>query len=347
MIKLNFSIEDVDHLQKSSISHPHPFVRRKALVLLLKSKGISHRKICDTVGICGNTLRKYCKCYRDKGIVFVEEINFYKPESYLKTFEQVIRDYFQKSPPTSIKQACSEIGDLTGVYLKTTQMRSYVKKLGVGYRKVCGIPAKADVEKQRLFKEQELDPRLEEAKAGKRTVYFVDAAHFVLGAFLGFLWSLSRVFVKTPSGRQRFNVLGALNAITKELLTVTNDTYITSIQVCELLRVIAKNSPLPITIVLDNAKYQRCKLVMNLAEELGIELLFLPPYSPNLNLIERVWKFVKKQCLSSLYYPDFASFRGAISSFVNQMHKTHKNELLSLLTLNFQLFDQDQVKKAA
>jgi transposase len=212
---------------------------------------------------------------------------------------------------------------------------------------VCGIPAKADVEKQRLFKEQELDPRLEEAKAGKRTVYFVDAAHFVLGAFLGFLWSLSRVFVKTPSGRQRFNVLGALNAITKELLTVTNDTYITSIQVCELLRVIAKNSPLPITIVLDNAKYQRCKLVMNLAEELGIELLFLPPYSPNLNLIERVWKFVKKQCLSSLYYPDFASFRGAISSFVNQMHKTHKNELLSLLTLNFQLFDQDQVKKAA
>ena len=75
MIKLNFSIEDVDHLQKSSISHPHPFVRRKALVLLLKSKGISHRKICDTVGICGNTLRKYCKCYQDKGLVFVEEIH--------------------------------------------------------------------------------------------------------------------------------------------------------------------------------------------------------------------------------------------------------------------------------
>ena len=347
MIKLNFSIEDIDCLQKFSASHPHPFVRRKALALLLKSKGIAHHKICETVGICGNILRKYCKCYQDKGLEFVEAINFYKPESCLKIFEQVIRDYFQKSPPTSIKQACSEIGDLTGVYLKVTQMRSYVKKLGVGYRKVCGVPAKADVEKQRLFKEQELDPRLEEAKAGKRTVYFVDAAHFVLGAFLGFLWSLSRILVKTPSGRQRFNVLGALNAITKELLTVTNDTYITSIQVCELLRIIAKSSPLPITIVLDNAKYQRCKLVMNLAKELGIELLFLPPYSPNLNLIERVWKFVKKQCLSSLYYPDFASFRGAISSFVNQMHKTHKNELLSLLTLNFQLFDQDQVKKAA
>lgn len=347
MIKLNFCVEDIDRLQKSSISHPHPFVRRKALALLLKSKGIAHHKICETVGICGNTLRIYCKGYRNKGIEFIESINFYKPQSCLKTFEQTIRDYLQNSPPASIKQACSQIAGLTGVHLKETQMRLYLKKLGAGYRKVCGIPAKADVEKQRLFKEKELDPRLEEAKEEKRTVYFIDAAHFVLGAFLGFLWSLSRILVKTPSGRQRFNVLGALNAITKELLTVTNDTYITSIQVCELLRIIAKSSPMPITIVLDNAKYQRCKLVMNLAKELGIELLFLPPYSPNLNLIERVWKFAKKQCLRSIYYPDFASFRGAISSFLNQMRKTHQNELLSLLTLNFQLFDQDQVKKTA
>jgi transposase len=347
MIKLNFLTDDIHRLQNLVNTHPHHFVRRKALALLLKSKGLPHHKICETVDICGNTFHKYCKGYQDKCIEFVEEINFYKPESCLKTFEQVIRDYFQKSPPTSIKQACSEIADLTGVYLKPTQMRSYVKKLGAGYRKVCGIPAKVDVEKQRLFKEQELDPKLEEAKAGKRTVYFVDAAHFVLGAFLGFLWSLSRILVKTPSGRQRFNVLGALNAITKELLTVTNDTYITSIQVCELLKIIAQNSVNPITVVLDNAKYQRCKLVMNLAKELGIELLFLPPYSPNLNLIERVWKFVKKQCLNSLYYPDFASFREAISSFVNQMHETHKNELRSLLALNFQLFDQDQVKRAA
>jgi transposase len=344
MIKLKFSQEDVDQLQKLSNSHPHTFVRRKALALLLKSKGIAHHKICETVGICSNTLRKYCKGYQDKTLEFVESLNFYKPQNGLQTFEQTIRDYLQNSPPASIKQACSEIGEMTGVYLKETQMRLYLKKLGAGYRKVAGIPAKADAAKQRLFKEQQLDPKLQEAKEGKRTVYFVDAAHFVLGAFLGFLWSMSRIFVKTPSGRQRFNVLGALNAITKELITVTNDTYITSVQVCDLLRIIAKNTTNPVTIVLDNARYQRCKLVTDLAAELNIELLFLPPYSPNLNLIERVWKFVKKQCLSSVYYADFASFRGKIQSFVDQMHKTHGNELQSLLTLNFQLFDQ---RKAA
>ncbi len=79
-------------------------------------------------------------------------------------------------------------------------------------------------------------PALESAKKGEKTVYFVDAVHFVLGAFLSYLWSFTRLFIKTPSGRQRFNVLGALNAITKEIITVTNDTYITSTQVCELFK---------------------------------------------------------------------------------------------------------------
>ncbi len=186
---------------------------------------------------------------------------------------------------------------------------------------------------------------MEEAKLGKRKLYFGDAAHFVLGAFLGYLWSFTRVFVKTPSGRQRFNVLGALDAISKELITITNTTYITSAQVCELLDKIAQKSidPLtnvmfPTTLVLDNAKYQRCDLVINKAKSLGIELLFLPPYSPNLNLIERVWKFTKKNCLNSIYYSDFNLFKNAISNFLTNMHETHSEDLNSLLTLNFQTF---------
>jgi transposase len=94
-------------------------------------------------------------------------------------------------------------------------------------------------------------------------------------------------------------VLGAINAISKELVLVTNTSYITSIEICQLLVKIAgrRRQAVPITIVLDNARYQRCKLVIAKAEELGIELLFLPPYSPNLNLIERLWKACQKGSL--------------------------------------------------
>ncbi len=198
------------------------------------------------------------------------------------------------------------------------------------------IPAKADPDEQAAYLEQEIEPRLAPAQAGERAVFFVDAAHFVLAPFLGFLWSLARVFVRAPTGRQRFNVLGALNAVTHELITVTNATYITATEVCELFhKLAAANLGRPITLFLDNARYQKCALVAATAASLNIELCYLPAYSPNLNLIERLWKFVKKQCLYSQYYADFATFKAAIVDCLSQTHTTHKAALDSLLTLRF------------
>ena len=116
--------------------------------------------------------------------------------------------------------------------------------------------------------------------ASERAVFFVDAAHFVLGAYFGFLWCFERLFVKSGPGRQRFNVLGDLNAVTHELITVTNDSYINSQSVCDLLRKIADlGLSIPVTLVMDNARYQKCALVMNLAADLNIELLYLTSYS--------------------------------------------------------------------
>lgn len=181
---------------------------------------------------------------------------------------------------------------------------------------------------------------MEQAKAGTRKVYFVDAAHFVQSAFLGWLWCFGRIFVRSNSGRQRFNVLGALCATTHRLTTICNTGYINSGSVCELLRKLAAlPGTIPVTVVLDNARYQRCKLVEATARALDIELLFLPTYSPNLNLIERLWKFTKKKVLYSKYYATFADFQQAISSLLDNAHETHREELDSLLTLKFQTFE--------
>jgi len=153
------------------------------------------------------------------------------------------------------------------------------------------------------------------------------------------LWCFTRCFVRSSPGRQRFNVLAALNAISHELVMVTNDTYINASSIGELLhKIVALNLNVPITVILDNAKYQKCQIVWALAKSLHIELLYLPTYSPNLNLIERLWKFVKKQCLYSVYYPSFLDFKNAISTCLSQTTTTHKTALSSLLTLNFQTF---------
>ena len=99
--------------------------------------------------------------------------------------------------------------------------------------------------------------------------------------------------MRAASGRQRFNVLGAWNAVTRQLIAVTNTTVVNTETISELLRKIAALGLTgAITLVLDNARYQHNAAVKALASQLGITL-FLPSYSPNLNLIERLWKFTK------------------------------------------------------
>ena len=186
-----------------------------------------------------------------------------------------------------------------------------------------------------------LEPRLAEAQAGQRAVFFVDAAHFVLASFLGWMWCATRRFVRAASGRQRYNVLGAFNAVTHQLLTVTNDTYVTATTVCDLLHKIAATGlGIPMTLVMDNARYQRCQLVQDTARALGIELLFLPSYSPNLNLIERLWKFVKKSVLNSRHQGSFAAFRQSIDQCLEELPSTHRSAIQTLMTLKFQTFEE-------
>jgi transposase len=130
----------------------------------------------------------------------------------------------------------------------------------------------------------------------------VDAAHFVHSPFLGYLWCFVRVFLPSPSGRTRFNVLGAINALTLEIITVTNETYINAERVCQLLQKLSDLAlGIPIPLVWDNARYQKCAAVFECAERLGLTLVYLPSYSPHLNLIERLWRFVRRECLYSKY----------------------------------------------
>ena len=169
----------------------------------------------------------------------------------------------------------------------------------------------------------------------------MDAAHFILSVFVCGVWSKVRKFIRSAAGRNRINILGVVDAITQEVFYIHNPTKVNAEVVMDFLQQLRKKYPqIPVSIVLDNARYQHCKAVKQLATSLNIELLFLPPYSPNLNLIERLWKFTKKKVLYAKYYDSPAKFHQAITSFFDSINSTYKNELISLLTPKFQTFDK-------
>lgn len=337
-----------EELRNTAFSHPHPDIQRKCFAVLLLSFLFSASLVALILGISAASVRNYWNAYQKEGVDALKIINHKGKKSALHSYAGFIEQDLTKNPPSSIAEAAARIEKLTGVKRGVKAVRVFLRTLKFRYRKTAGIPAKADAERQRQFLDEQLNPLLNEAAKGLRVVLFMDAAHFVHAAFLGFLWSIQRIFVKSPSGRKRFNVLGAVNAITKQLHVVTNETYINAIVVCDLLKTISKEyMGQKITLVMDNARYQKCALVMSLAAELKIDLLFLPPYSPNLNIIERLWKFVKKKSLNSRYYETFGEFQKAISGALHKCGDEWKDELKTLLVLNFQMFSLEENEDVA
>lgn len=226
-----------------------------------------------------------------------------RPGGGLDSPAEQLKALFGKQPPHTVNHAIERIEQETGLRLQPSAGRELLHKLGLKPR-CCGwVPGKAleDGAQQRApqeFHDRTRQPMLEEAQRGPRVIRFVDAAHFVMGAFLGILGCLARQQLPSSSGRRRDNVLGADDPIRHEVITLTNDTVVNPETFCALLDKIATayaGTGHPITRVLDNAHYPKCPAVFAKAQALGIKFLYLPAYSPHLNLSERFWRFVKKQ----------------------------------------------------
>ena len=154
------------------------------------------------------------------------QLRIHCPVSSLPPYRDQIKSHCQDKPPHTVAQASHEIETLTGIKLSLSACRDFLRKrLGMKCRKMGVIPSKADPDKQEAFLTHLLEPLLEEEKQGKRKVFFVDAAHFVIGACLGMWWCFERLFLKSSSGRKRYNVLGAFSVKGTDLVTITNDAY--------------------------------------------------------------------------------------------------------------------------
>ena len=172
MIKVEFTEAQIKELHYHRFNHPHPRVQLKMEVLYLKSQGLAQNEIANLAKITTETVRNYLKEYQQGGIESLKTTKFRRQTSEMANHSQTIKEYLEENPAASLSQIAEAIYQLTGIRRSAVQVSNFMQKEGLRRMKVGMIPAKADVEKQADFLENELEPRLKEATEGVREVFF-------------------------------------------------------------------------------------------------------------------------------------------------------------------------------
>lgn len=304
--------------------------------ILLLDKGLSYESIAEVLLLDDSTLRRYYDIYVEKGIEGLFQYNYTGGLSYLSDVELIeLDEHLQATTYQRAKEIVCYIDKQYGVKYTVEGVRWLLHSMNFVFKKTKHIPGKGDVGAQKEFVE-----KYNEIKAGKGSsdsIYFVDGVHPLHNSIVanGWIKKGTEKGIQANTGRQRLNINGACNAATGEVI-IHEDVCINAQSTIALFDKLQKCQPRgKIIAISDNARYYKCRL---LEEYLGInpriELIFLPPYSPNLNLIERVWKFYKKKILYNNYYETYDEFKKQTLTFFKNIAE-HKMELKSLLADNF------------
>lgn len=344
MPTLQLSEAELQQLDTERFSYQQALIQRRLQCVYLKASiQLTNEQIGRCMGVHANQVGRYIRTYQNQGIAALTASGYGTNRSALEDYAEVLIASFNERAPLSLAEARHRIIEITGIKRDISRVAAFLKRHGFAYRKCGYLPGKADPKKQQQWLEGPFAEEFRAAQQGQKVLLFMDAAHFVLSNFCCLLWCVERLFIRSGSGRNRINVLGALNALSQQVTTLTNTTYINAEVIIDFLAQLREQyTDLPITIVLDNARYQHCKAVMTFAESINIKLLFLPPYSPNLNLIERLWRFAKKKLLYGQYFDSPAHFHQAVTGFFIQI-ENYQYELRSLLNLKFQTFNHSRI----
>ena len=310
--------------------------RVKAVIAL--SKGWSAAQIAEILLFDEKTSRQYFDRYQEGGIQALLEDNYAGAEPKLDEHQMSeLEGYLEEHILPDAKSVIAHIEKQYGVRYSVSGVTDLLHRLGFSYKKPKHVPGKQDPTKQQAFL-NEYD-QIKADKGKDDPLYFADATHPQHNSIPSYGWIKrgQEKELKANCGRQRLNINGAINIETLEPVTGFYDT-INADSTIDLFRRMETRHPEAETIyiIVDNARYYRSRLLNEYIEGTKIKLIFLPPYSPNLNLIERYWKFFKKTVMNNHYYETFEEFKQACKRFF-RTRKKYLPELQSLLTENFHI----------
>ena len=342
LLTVEYNKEAYARLKKEFKTTSSGIIRKRCSVLMAKMSEpkLSSERIAAATGCSRNFVDKMIHAYNNDGIDSVlRTAAITGRPNRLKEYMEDISRRLESKVPRSSAEAADIIRDISGITFSLTWTRKILHRCGFRFIKTQPIPGRACPDKQTEWVAA-LQPVIDEARGGRRKLYFMDAVHFTLEAFTCHVWCKEPLFLKTGAGRNRFNLLGCVDPFSLDLIHSHSMIYVDAEQTKAFLEKVRLSAgQTPVSIVLDNARYQHCQAVRQKALELNIDLIFLPPYSPNLNIIERLWKYTRRHVLAGKYFDTPAKFHDALRHFFEVDYFNHKDRLSTMLTLNFQSFE--------
>jgi|MudIll2142460700_1097286.scaffolds.fasta_scaffold287324_1 transposase len=328
-------IAELEHLHRR-LHDKRQADRVKAVIGL--AKGWSAALVAEILLFDQTTSRHYFERYQQGGVPALLEDHYPGAESKLDEHQiSELDQYLQEHILPDAKAVIAYIAGHYKVWYSVSGVTDLLHRLGFSYKKPTHVPGKQDPAQQEAFlREYE---RLKARKGKKDPIYFADATHPQHNSIPAYGWIKKgqEKELKANCGRQRLNINGAINLETWEP-TVRFYATINAQSAMDLFARLEARHPQAkvIYVIVDNARYYRSRVLKKALKGTKIKLIFLPPYSPNLNLIERFWKFFKKKVLNNRYYETFAEFERACKNFFRTW-KTYLPELQTLLVEKFHI----------
>lgn len=332
------------------------YMRLSALLWLDDGKSVD--EVAKLLGICARTVRNWLKLYKTGGLDLLCKQNHKgDPGNLTSQQQQELVAQAKTGKFRTVKQIVAWVQNQFHVTYSLSGMKLLLRRLGLTYHQVKGFLWKGNPVKQQEFVKKYHGQRsAARRKNSKKTVfYFVDACHPIWGLDLVYRCWLPRgmrFHVPLGSGRKRLNILAAYNPDTHDLIKLTchgEGGNIDKFKFEILLEMIKEQNPEAerIILYLDNAAYFKNPHIREwMKSNPAFQLEFLPPYSPNLNLIERLWGFMRKHAMQQ-FHPTFESMCKAIIDLLDNLSE-HKADLDSLMNEKFEKINvPEEFKKAA
>lgn len=338
MLDYTLGNQELDDLRAAHrrASNVREAYRINAVILL--AQGRTAADVADALLIDADTVRTYFKRYKRGGIDALLRMNYVGSEALLDELQLAELDaHLRKHLHPTAESVARWVEERWGVRYSASGMAALLRRLGYVYKKPKRVPGKADRAAQEAH--LEIYENLKQDKGEHDPIYFMDAVHPQHNPVPAHGWIKrgEERQLLTNTGRRRLNINGVIDLDTLDPIIRFDDTINAASTIAPFQQIEQANPQAQrIPIICDNARYYRAKAVKAFLETSKIELVFLPPYAPNLNLIERFWKFFKKQVLYNRYYDTFDKFKRACKTFFADVHQ-YRAQLSTLLTENFQL----------